>query len=582
MFILAPIFSISVAVVDFQIQQVVPDTTIAVVSTDNVSTLVKHMETSGLCDSMDECFVTLRGDTDAESFFPESNDYEAMFESLGIDYENWSLPSGHAGFALYPVVDYEVGSVGLGMFGMIELDERTYAELFTDNFERYLTDSQITVESVNLAGRDVWMVQNPNADQMQPLAFLGDNAFDRGYLVFSDGYLMVGTEPDTLATALFALDGDFESDMLDSNNDFIALVDRCGTGGDVFAGVMLSNLADTIIQMDQSGMSMMFLPMLKTTFGDVDAIAESVSLSPSEDILLDVQYTALMNEGRNGLLGLLGSNVPAQPIPQFVEPDPLTYTQGQIDFDKFIDLVKESIQNNPMLAMQMGPEMDQMEVGLGLFLNPLGSTYHSFSTGQMPYNPESVGHLIAVECTDQEAFANALTLTLPMAGAKVEDFLGNQIFTIDLGSDMPMPVPISLEMSIAIGGGYAIVGTTNTVQNALRRIANPGNDKSSISSNPVASLVSHDNVSSWGFGDVKTSLEIKIAMSEQMSEEMFEDMESFDPEMAAEMRKEFEEQNEIQAAVTQAIASMLGPMAWNMTADETGINATLIMLKPEK
>lgn len=572
----AQIVTVSLVYADIQIQQVVPDTTIAVISTNNVGDMIKNLESAGVCDMMMDMCTTIGG----ESCFGDDAQCTEMMNAMGFDKESWILPTGHAGFAVYPVVDYEIGSVGLGLFGVIELDDSTCGEFFSTKFDTVLNDSGMEYESVNLCGRDVWMIQTDIANHTQALPFLTAGAFERAYIVYSDGTLMVGTEPDVIATALLGLDGDFEKNQLDTNKDFIALVDRCGDEGDIFAGVMLTNLSDTIVQMDQTGMAMMFLPSVKTLFGDVDGIAESVSISPSPEVFVDARYTALMNDGRSGLLGLIGSNTKEEAIPEFVQPEALSYTQGQLDLDKIADIIKDSVQSNPMLAMQMGQQMEQMEAGLNLFFNPLGSRYHSFSTGQLPYDPSSIGYLFAIECKDEKAFGNALSLTLPMAGAKTSDFLGNQLFSINIGDVLPLPMPVALEISIAVGGGYAFLGTTNTVEGALRSVANRSSRKR-ITTNVASTLIPHDEVSSWGYADLGTSLEIQTAMSNAMSEEMFKEMEAFDPEMAAEMRKEFEEQSQIQDAITNIMTSLLGEMAWNMTADETGLNARAILLKPE-
>ena len=577
MLLTAQLISVSLACADVQIQQVVPDTTIAVISTNNVADVIKHLQSAGVCDQMLEMCTTVGG----ESCFSDDAQYTEMLYALGFEKETWTPPSGHAGFAVYPVVDYEIGSVGLGLFGIMELDDSLYGEFFSTQFDSLLQESEVEVESVNLSGRDVWMIQTdveklPQAPQWN----FASGAFDRVYIAYSDSTLMVGTDPDVIATALLGLDGEFEDDTLDTNKDFIALRDRCGREGDVFAGVLLTNLADTIVQMDQTGMAMMFLPSVKTLFGDVDGIAESISIAPSSDVFIDARYSALMNDGRSGILGLIGSNATQQPIPDFVQSEALSYTQGQLDLDKFVDLVKDTVQSNPMLAMQMGSQMEQMEAGLALFFNPLGSRYHSFSSGQLPFDASTIGYLFAIECKDEEAFGNALSLTLPMSGAEETDFLGNQIFSINIGDLLPLPMPISLEMSIAVGGGYAFLGTTNTVEDALRSVANPTSRKRIAHTNAAVSLIPHDDVSSWGYADMKKSLEIQTAMSNAMSDEMFEEMEAFDPEMAAEMRKEFEQQSEIQEAFTNAITSLLGKMAWNMSVDDTGIDARVIMLNP--
>jgi len=80
---------------------------------------------------------------------------------------------------------------------------------------------------------------------------------------------------------------------------------------------------------------------------------------------------------------------------------------------------------------------------------------------------------------------------------------------------------------------------------------------------------------------LKKSIELQAVISKEMSESMLDDMEAFDPEMAAEMRSEFEKNSELQSKITDAIASLLGPMGWNMTANDKGLTVHVVMLKPE-
>jgi hypothetical protein len=141
-------------------------------------------------------------------------------------------------------------------------------------------------------------------------------------------------------------------------------------------------------------------------------------------------------------------------------------------------------------------------------------------------------------------------------------------------------MPIPLEMSLAVGGGYAFLGSTNLVENALRSVANPKDAKAARSENGATSRLSQKDVSSWGYLDIRKSIEIQTAMSEKMAEGMFEEMEAFDPEMAAEMKSEFEQQSAMQKKIVDTITSLLGPMAWDLTADDTGLTAHAVMLKP--
>lgn len=583
MFFITPILATSFALADVQIQHVVPDSTIAVISTPNVGAVISSLKETGICESMCDLASTIGAEYGNGSCSIGSTQCTEFFEQLGIDKETWTPPKGSAGFALYPVVDYEVGSVGIGAFGMLKLEESIYGDVFSTKFDEFANEAELEIETVSLSGRDVWLIQLGLATKASVSSLnIDPNAFSKIYIVYSDGYLLFGSEPDAIASAFSAIDEQPEEGMLSSNVDYLTMLDTCGSDGDLFAAVMLTNLADTIVQMDSSGMTMMFLPMLKTIIGDIDGLAETVHISPSSDVFVEATYTALMTDGRSGLMGLIGADATSQPIPSFVAPDALSYTQGQIDFTKIAPLMKEAILSNPMIGMQMGGQMEQqMEAGLNLFLNPLGSTFHSFSTGQLPYDAESVGYLFAIECKDEDAFGNALSMTLPMMGATPSDFLGNQLFTIDLAGAMPMPMPYPLELSLAVGGGYAFIGSTNTVQHALRTIANPKARSVSFDVSSDFSSLSNDDVSSWGFADLKKSIELQTAMSNEMSEGLFDEMEEFDPEMAAEMRAEFVKNFELQSKITNAIASLLGPTGWNMNADDKGLTAHVIMLKPE-
>ena len=247
--------------------------------------------------------------------------------------------------------------------------------------------------------------------------------------------------------------------------------------GDLHASVLLTNLADTLMQLDSSGMGMlMVLPMLKSAIGDIDGLAETVSFSPSDDILLSGKYAILMSEGRNGLMALVGSEVPRAQIPKFVGEDTVSYAQVQINYDKITTWFKEMVEGNPMLSMQMNPQiMEQIESMISMYTIPLGKETHIISSGNLPYTAETIGYLVAVECVDEEQLSNVLGLMMPSMGAVPADFLGNQIFTIDLEPSMTMPVEMSF--SIAVGGGYALFGTSNSVENALRTIANPKSSK---------------------------------------------------------------------------------------------------------
>jgi hypothetical protein len=358
-------------------------------------------------------------------------------------------------------------------------------------------------------------------------------------------------------------------------------MERCGQEGDMQAAVLLTNLADTFLQMDTSGMGMTLLPMAKTVIGDIDGLAQTVSFSSSKDTILEGKYTILMRDGRNGLMSLLAVDSPQSKIPSFVGEDTISYTQASINYDKVVPLVNEIISSNPLLSMQISPQMvEEFGTSISMFTSNLGRQTHYVTAGTIPYSADSHGTLVAIECLNEEQFSSALGMMLPSLGATPVDFLGNQIFTIDLGSSAMMPIPMEMSFSIAVGGGYLFVGNSNAVENALRAIANPKESKSNHGMNDAADLLASGNYSGWGYGDPLKNLEIQTAVFEESNEAFFAEMEEYDPEMAAEMRADAAGENSLQDSILKTLSLFLGPMSWNMSTDDKGFTAEILMLKP--
>jgi len=566
---------VSLVCTDVRIDQVLPDTTIVVLSVKNVETLGNHLQKSGLCDSFHEIGQLLTEEADFELCPFTGEGQSELLASLGIeDGEFPEIPSGHAGWGLYPVADYETGSVGLGMLALVELGDSTWGDLL-DRMIKETASQHMQVEEIDLAGHSVWMISGFIPDDLPTQAMgLDPNSFDSMYVVISDGYLVVGTEPDGIANTLAAIDGEPEENRLESSDVFNGLMNRCGRDGDAFGAVLLTNLADTIVQMDSSGMSMMYLPMLKTTFGDMDGIAESIKLMTSDDVMLEGTYALLMGDGRNGLAGLIGTDAPRASVPAFLSEDTISYSQVQLDLDKLVPLIQEILSSNPMVG-QVVPNMEQFETMIAQAIAPLGSQCHFISTGHLPISSDSLGYLAAIECTDEKAFSTFLSSKLPSLGATPGDFLGNQIFTIDFGGGSMLPMDMSI--SIAVNGGYAFLGTTHSVENALRKFANP-----SESNKREVDGSRNQAASGWGFGNPRKSMEIQSAMMDQMSQDMFTVMEEFDAEMAAEMRKEFEQSQMLQKAILDSFSSFLGPMVWELHADDTGFTSTVVLHRAEE
>lgn len=587
MFLISTILASSLVSADVKIEHVLPDNTIAFASVENVSELVVQLQKMGVCDMVCAMAQTVCGeagiDGDSCAVMSACPDLEACLKGEG----EFSLPTGQAGWGLYPVVDFESGTVGLGMLAMLEIGESKMADMMLGAFDGHAKANDVQIETLDISGRQIYVVQLSiqNAQSQLPIA-IDLSSLSQMYFASTDGYLLFGTDPEGISNVFSAIDGDPIDDSLASNEIYDALMARCDGDGDAKAGVLLTNLADTLMQMDTSGMGMMILSSVKTLLGDWDGLAETVNLAPSEDVLLTAKYALVMQDGRNGIMSLFDADAPTGDIPSFVGEDTISYMNSNVDFSKLLPLLKEVVAGNPMLAYQFTPQMmEQMEAGLAMYLSTLGSETHFKTSGTAPFSFDQIGYMGAIECVNEEALLNVLSMMMPAMGASPSDFLGNQIFTIDLGGGMMMPMPMDLSFSIAVGGGYVFIGSQHSVENALRSIANPKGAKSDHGLSSATSMVDHADVSSWGYGDMAKSMEMQMAISKSMvgmNEEMLAQVEEFDPEMAEEMRADAEKSLALQDAILNAMANMFGPMAWAMHADDTGFTAEVIMLKSDK
>ncbi len=578
MFIIPTLIMSSFVMSDVLIQDVLPDTTIAVISVQNAEDLSNKLEAMGVCDKVCE-FASYMSDSNEDfdgTAFSET--CQSLLDAMGLDKDSLpNCPSGLVQGGIYPVVDYESGTVNIGLLAIAELGDSKWSSIIERSITDLASEMKLQIEEVDLAGESVWMLSTTSESSVGAVDISGID-LERMYVTLHAGNLIVGSDPDGVASAIGVLNGNEEKDSLSNSELWVELTSRVEDEGDASGVILLTNLADTIMQMDSSGTAMMILPMVKSFVGDVDGVMETVSFSATGSAALNAKYTVYMGEGRNGLLGLISDKTADIEVPAYVTQDTLSYSQIQIDMDKVAPFVMEAIASNPMLAMQLGPQSDQINQMLQQAFTPLGSQVHMLSTGYMPINKDSLGYLVAIECIDEPAFNDFLATVMPGMGTEPKDFLGYQIYTADLGDGMM--VPIEMSFSFTVAGGYVFLGSTRPVEQALRSIANP--DKSTFASkdNDALQYISRSDATGWGYADTAKSMEIQSQVMEEVSHEMFADMEAFDPEMAAEMRMEFEDSQKQQAAILKIFSSLLGQTSWNLHTDSNGFTAHAVMLTP--
>ena len=578
MLIIPTIIMSTCVLADVLIEDVLPDTAIAVVSAQNSEDLSNKLEAFGVCDTACEFAQYMKDEIEGVDFSVLSGTCDNLLNVMGL--ERGSLPpcpSGKVQAGIYPVVDYEAGSVSIGLLAIAELGNSKWSSIIENSIRDLANEMELQIEEVDLSGESVWMLSTTSESSLGEVN-ISSIDLERVYISIHNNYLVIGTDPDGVASAIGVINGNEEKDSLSNSELWGELKSRVKGDGDVSGAILLTNLADTIMQMDDSGMSMMILPMIKSFIGDVDGIMETVTFDQTGNAALDTSYTIYMSDGRNGILGLISDKTADVEIPSYVTQDTLSYSQIQIDMDKVVPFLMQTISSNPMLAMQIGPQSDQIEQMLQQAFTPLGSRVHMLSTGYLPIGKDSLGYLVAIECIDEPAFNDFLATAMPGIGAAPTDFLGYQIYTADLGDGVMLPMDLSFSLTVA--GGYVFIGSTRPVEQALRSIANPEKSYLANIDNNALQYISRADASGWGYADTAKSMEIQSQVSGDISGNMFADMEAFDPEMAAEMRKEFEDSQKQQAAIMKIFSGLFGETSWNLNTDNNGFTAHAVMLMP--
>ena len=297
---------------DFKLEEILPENAILVYSVHDINKASNNMK------ALDVCGPILNAMSDA----PIVGKLIAATES-----ECPKMPNTYGAFGIYPVVNYEAGSVDIGALGVVELNGSDWVDIFQSSIAKMLQDPEVNGEEINLAGRTVAMFsfKNEFIDEAVGLAAsygINFEGFDRAYVDVSDGYFIICTEPDGIASVFNRIDGEIQKNSMAKNDTFVASAQGLDPESNWNTVLLLENLMDTILQMDGSNTAMLMAPMLKSMLGDADAVSMSWNCLPADDEIFRVKYRIQMNDGRGGLLGLLSnSGIGQSELPAFVESD---------------------------------------------------------------------------------------------------------------------------------------------------------------------------------------------------------------------------------------------------------------------
>lgn len=571
------------------IEHIAPENTVFVVGADNVEMTITRARQTKLWEiwESDE-FKEL-----TEEFTDEFTQHLAeMYKELGVEEGSLTPPTGPAGLAAYTVMNEETGRPELAMllFADYGEDAEKFASLVDALLEKMQEDMDVEFEEDELLGRNVVVIEiqeqeeddeDMDFDDFDPNPLPGvdelTDKFSTLYYVRDGNRFFLGSELDGLQNALEAIDGEGPSVLAD-RDDFLSARAQLGES-DAYGLFMTRDFGSVVDVFDESGMvRMMAGTTVQTLIGKVEALGFGYRLNGSA-AMVEQYATLYMPEGKEGIFALLDIETPRNELPSFIGADAISYSYLNFNFNGLVDFVREIVQSNPMLGMQIGQNMPQIEEAIMGLCNPLGTKVHMYTTLKQPIAADSLSIIFAIECKDPEKFEEFIAEWGVGIGMEPRDFLGHRIYSYD----MFLPgMGDGTSFALGLSGGYLFLGGTDGVEQALRsagqnNLVGLGGDKEF---HRALDSLDNDPMTSWGYSDFLASMAATLEIQKFSTEDMIREMEEIDPEMAAELKAELlDEDGFLQKLDIKYLSRFIGPAAWQVRSTEEGLIMTSYILE---
>ena len=589
-FALTPVFG------QATIERIAPENSVLIIGSRNVQSLMDRIKGTGLYDLWQtDSMKAMR----ADAMKQVADDLNNMFQELGVEEGSLVPPSGAAGFAIFPILDEEMGITQAAMIAVADYGDAEKADKTHSLIQAALTkgekEGQLEYEEKDVNGKTVLSIDlakmkpaeeggddmggefNPMMPMPNPSEFT--KAFEKLHYVRNGNVLMLSSNFEQLSDALEAAEGKGAKSVTE-RAEFQAVNGKIGES-DAYVILLTRDVMDLIGSMDPMGMAMMAQPMLRAMFGKVDGYGMGVRFDGS-NAMVEQKFTVYMPEGKKGFTTLLDNPTPRGSVPGFVSADAISYTHFNFEFEGLMEVLRQVVNSNPMLAGEGGPVLDQIEPMVQQVTAALGNQVHMSSSATKPFDPKNHHSVFAIQCTKPQDFENVFAELAAQGNLDARDFLGQRIYSMDPAA---MGMPADQAMSIGIGGGLVIIGQTPAVEQTLRATSEP--TESALSKNAefqraLAALPQQDAVA-WGYSDAVSSAEVQIETVKQMQKSMMEDMGDMDPEFKAEMEAEMNKQMAAFDKIDfDLMRKYLGPSVWQITSTNDGFDGVFYMLEASK
>ena len=578
------------------IEQLAPEDSVVIVSVSNLAASVDRLQQTKLWELWETPQVQqLRAD-----FIKQLTEHiDEMLQQLGVEKDTLVPPQGALGFALFPLTPEDLDAPSSGMLLVADYGENAdkTGELIDaaiaeadDNPDIIYEVQEINGHSVytfDLSGLEFAERLDPDFAPVMPMPMpMGDPSEmltppTKFHFVRDGSVFIVCTDLDRLTEAIQDEPGGDEPTLAD-REDYQAIMDQLGES-DAYAILLTRDLGDLAAANDP-GMVGMMQEMLKTIIGDIQGAGLSLRLE-SDSAIVEETVVVYMPNGKSGLTALLDTETPRGDLPAFVGPDTVNYVRLNFEFENLPDLVMQVMR---MIAWMMPPDPEVMQETQNMFTrlcSTLGREIHIVSTLTRPITAESFSTVLAVKCTQPQEFENFVAEFGPKGGFEPREFLGQRIYSRDVPSMMPGMAMggAATEVSIGISGGYALIGPTAGVEQAMRaagEVKLPSLEQEASYQRAVDALPNEPAVG-IGYSSTVDLFEATMETNRLATKQMVEQIKAFDPEHAAEFEKEqLAMLKQWEAIDVELLSQFIGPSAWYVRATDYGFVIRAYLLAP--
>jgi hypothetical protein len=183
----------------------------------------------------------------------------------------------------------------------------------------------------------------------------------------------------------------------------------------------------------------------------------------ADDAPVEITHSILAPQ-KQGLISLFDTAPTHFEPPSLVGADTSEVTRLSIDFAGILPLVRRVVDTfGEQERAMFGPRLDNMGAMIRPVLETMGPELYIITSYEQPYSLESEVVLLATKVADERVMNDGLNMAVLPLQLETREFEGAVIHG-------------SVDGSFAIGSGYgyALMGPTKAVEDALRRAANPG------------------------------------------------------------------------------------------------------------